>query len=439
MKLLTLWRHIRGSFWYLPALYSLVAFILAILTIRFDFFLSARPDILKYVPNLLLSDKGLAQTVLGSISSALLTMTTITFSSILVVLTTFLSNFSPRTLQNFITDHSTQRVLGSFVGGFVYSVILLLLLRETEEKTTFLSPSFAILVTIICLAAFIFFVHHTSNWIQVGHLIFRISSETKKVVEEKYSINETVEVKREEYDFESHEKHDPILIKAPETGYIEVINEAALLEVAVRNNGIIRIEKKQADFVNQGSPLFSVWNMADEGLENELSTYFSIGPTRSPYHNVEFGLKKLVEIALRAISPAVNDPNTAVNCIEQIGSILEGLGQKQLPKPLKYDKQGNLRLITKQLLFSDYLYLSFYQIRHYGQEDISIIRAILKALTVIAETNDSTIKNTVWEFTAYILEGIQDKKLISLDRRYLNDLLLILAKACKRQHEFKVL
>ncbi|HWO96318.1 MAG TPA: DUF2254 domain-containing protein [Bacillus sp. (in: firmicutes)] len=440
MKFIALWRNIRGSFWYLPTLYSVVAFILALLTIRFDFFVTSHPTVYAFVPNLLLSDKEMAQVVLSSISAALLTMTTITFSSILVVLTTFLSNFSPRTLQNFITDHSTQRVLGIFVGSFVYAVVLLLLLRETDDKSTFISPTFAIAVTILCLAVFIFFVHHTSLWIQVGNLIFNIAVEASTVIKERFPQKTSSSSDSwSETDFKEIEDLPAVKINSPSSGYIIMIDEKGLMDMAIERNCIIRIERRQPDFVDEDTPLFSVWNTTEEGLTEELYSLVSIGPQRAPYQDVEFGLRKLAEIALRAISPAVNDPNTAINSIEQIGNVLTRLGKKELPKPFRYDDKGQLRLIMEQPIFMDYLYASFYQIRHYSKEDISVIRAIVKTLTLIAESNDSDIQHTVWEFSTYIIEGIDLDSLLSLDKRYLNDLLLKLAKACGKQHEFKLL
>jgi uncharacterized membrane protein len=439
MKLLKVVINIRGSFWYLPTLYSIAAFILALLTVRFDFFMTAHKGLLKLVPALLLSNESLAQMLLSSISAALLTMTAISFSSILVVLTTFLSNFSPRTMQNYITDHSTQRVLGIFVGGFVYTVILLLLLKNTQNKSIFLSPSFAILVTFICLTAFIFFIHHTSKWIQVGILISSISSETEKLIKETFMNkvqDEGSNLNEANMDFFEDEK--PLQLKAELTGYINGIDEAALMKIATHYDSIVRLEKNRGDFVNSDSHLFSVWNGKSDEMIHEFNDCVSIEPSRAPYQDVEFGLRKLVEIALRAISPAVNDPNTAVNCIEEIGSLLSKLGKKQLPQTMKFDEFGKLRLISEQPLFSDYMYFSFYQIRHYGNEDISIVRSMLKAFIQIAEENDHDIREVVWEFSSYIMEGVELRNCLSLDRRYLNDLLLKLAKTCERQHEFSV-
>ncbi|KMJ58280.1 hypothetical protein AB685_10240 [Bacillus sp. LL01] len=114
--------RLRTSFWYLPSFYGGLAFLLAIGTLLLDNYLLSSTNAKNQIPAIFLSDIGLSQTILSSIASSLLTMTTITFSTILVVLTTYLSEFSPRALQNFITDHSTQRVLGIFTAGFIYCI-----------------------------------------------------------------------------------------------------------------------------------------------------------------------------------------------------------------------------------------------------------------------------------------------------------------------------
>ncbi len=135
--------RIRSSFWYIPSLYGVFAILLALLSVQFDQSITSIPLIDQKVHSIFFTDIGLARTILSTISASLLTMTTITFSTILLVLTTFLSEFSPRTLQNFISDHSTQRVLGIFVGGFIYSILLLLFLKDTT-RDIFIVPSFAV-------------------------------------------------------------------------------------------------------------------------------------------------------------------------------------------------------------------------------------------------------------------------------------------------------
>ncbi|MGM0873337.1 MAG: DUF2254 family protein [Bacillota bacterium] len=177
--------RVRTSFWYLPTVYGVIAFILAIFSMLLDRYL-ARQSFYSLIPEVFLSDIDLAQTILSSLSTSLLTMTTITFSSILVVLTTYLSQFSPRTLQNFITDHHTQRVLGIFIGGFIYTIILLLLVRKNDISTLFIVPTFAIFISIICLGMFVFFIHHVTTWIKVSNLIFHITTKTISAIHNQF-------------------------------------------------------------------------------------------------------------------------------------------------------------------------------------------------------------------------------------------------------------
>lgn len=170
--------RIKANFWITPSLYGIAAFVLATISTFLDRYLTAHKQWLKLVPSVFLTDKELAHTILSSVSNSLLTMTTITFSSVLVVLTTFVGQFSPRTIQNFNTDAKTQRVLGTFIGGYVYVLVLLIQVRSNQVSNTFIVPSLAIVVAFICLGMFVFLIHHVINWIKVGNLISNIAKKT---------------------------------------------------------------------------------------------------------------------------------------------------------------------------------------------------------------------------------------------------------------------
>ncbi|MCA1029460.1 DUF2254 domain-containing protein [Bacillus timonensis] len=438
MSLANILVRIRSSFWYLPCLYGFVALLLGIFSIKIDFYLSSQHELYHLLPDVLLSDIDLAQTILSSISASLLTMTTITFSTILVVLTTYLSQFSPRTLQNFITDHSTQRVLGIFVGGFIYSIVLLLLLKETDEQNLFFAPSFAVAIAIICLLVFIFFIHHVTSWIQVSNLIHDITSRTIQTIEKGYQNDKDVHKDAPWDDWEGEDiKHLPShQLSLPNSGYIRFIDVKGMVKQASKEDCIIRIEKKLGDYIDQDTPLLSIWKTNNKDVEGNYEKYISVGPEKAPIDDIQFGLTKLVEIALRALSPGINDPNTAINSIEQLGKILTKLGKKYLPRPYHNDEKRALRVILDKPTFNDYLYKSFYQIRHYGTEDISVLAAIIQALTLIAESNSKSVKDTVWEFSHYITEGINRDKLLSLDQKYLNNQLQTLARASGHSNDF---
>ena len=439
MTLENLTIRVRSSFWYLPCLYGIAALFAAYLTIKLDAIIGRNEVLYSQVPSIFLSDINLAQTILSSISASLLTMTTITFSTILVVLTTYLSQFSPRTLQNFITDHSTQRVLGIFVGGFIYAILLLLLLREDEFHTLFIVPVFAVIIAIVCLIVFVFFIHHVTTWIQVSNLIHDITVQTISSIEANFKDKDEVTPDPPWDDWESDEiKHiTPRIVTFNKTGYIQLIDVVALVEQARKDDSIIRIEKNLGDYIDQDTPLFSIWNFRQPLDINNYIKHITVGAEKAPIGDIQFGLTKLVEIALRALSPGINDPNTAVNSIEQLDKILTKLGKKHLPRPYHNDGDRNLRVIYEMPTYGDYLYRCFYQIRQYGSKDISVLVAIIKALTLIAEANSKDIKNIIWDFGRYIMEGVDQESFLSLDRKYIHEKLLTLAKATGQNHEIQ--
>lgn len=440
MSFTSLFLKIRSNFMYLPTLYGVVAFIIAILSIKLEAIIMKQKAIQHIIPSVLFTDIGVARTILSTISASLLTITTITFSTILVVLTTYLSNFSPRTLQNFITNHSTQRVLGMFVGGFVYSIVLLLILEDAGPDTRYIVPSFAITISIICLFVFVFFIHHVTSWIQVSNLIYNITQSTSKRIEKDLSDLNDVKEDSPWDDWESEEiKHIiPQPIYMNKVGYIQFIDINGIINQANRDDSIIRIERNINDFVDEETVILSMWSKKDANSFMDYEKFITIGSKQSPFHNIELGMSKIVEIAVRALSPAVNDPNTAINCIDNLGRILVKLCKKHLPKSYFNDQYRNLRVIFEQPTYSDYLYKSFSQILRYGVQDVTILLAIIKALTSIAESAPQSRK-IIWGFAQFVIEGINKEELLSLDRNYLNKRLKRLATTTGYPKDFKPL
>lgn len=424
--------RIKANFWITPSLYGIAAFVLATISTFLDRYLTAHKQWLKLVPSVFLTDKELAHTILSSVSNSLLTMTTITFSSVLVVLTTFVGQFSPRTIQNFNTDAKTQRVLGTFIGGYVYVLVVLIQVRSNQVSNTFIVPSLAIVVAFICLGMFVFLIHHVINWIKVGNLISNIAKKTMITIEERrLEQQKTPESKNEIHlDFGSKKT---IQIKSIKQGYIQYIELKHLTTLASKLNVIVKLEKAPGEYVEADTPLLTVINH-NQTLEHEKFLHcLFITNDQESIQDVKLGIQKLSEIALRAISPAINDPETAINCIEQLTQVFIKLGKSYSSSPYYCDEAGRIRVMLEKPSFMDYLYKAFYQIRHYGKEDVSVMSAVIKALTVIAETNRSAIKNDVWVFSSYIVEGLQKEEWLKMDKEFLNQLLKNLAKACEKK------
>ncbi|WP_064092343.1 DUF2254 domain-containing protein [Rossellomorea aquimaris] len=415
-----LFKKARKSFWFIPVVFSLFSLILAIITFYFDSWLSHNDYPL--FPKVLFSNFDLSTMIISTIASSIMTMTTITFSTIMVVLTTFLSQYSPRTLQNFINDRPTQRVLAIFVSGVVYCITLLILLRDESGQDLYISSAFAGIVAIVCLFVFVYFVHHVSNWVKVSNLIHNITIKTNKKIDTSYLFRKN-DVEKDEAPPELNdaffEDIEPIYISSKQTGYLQELDINGMIKKAAKDEAIIRMLKKPGEYLLEDTPVITVWTSNQEINKDSYLNFLIIGPDKEPIEDIELGIRKLVEIALRAISPAINDPNTAKNCIEEIGIILSKLAKHKLPSSYLSDENKVVRIILEQPTFVDYLYKSFYQLRHYGKHDISIITEMLGSLKMIAENNNEETKNIVWTFKNHILEGIDYSSLQSLDMQYL--------------------
>ncbi len=414
--------RIRESMWLRPVIYSVLAFLLALMVIYIDHNGLSQ----KVVPSFMLTSVDLAQTILGSLSGALLTMTTITFSTIMVVLTTYSSQFSPRTLNNFVEDPLTMRVLGIFMGGFVYSVLSLLFMSENWYESEVISASVGVVIAFICLGVFAYFIHNVATSIQVSTLIREITDGAMKVIKRQ---EQTLKSKftnviddREDADFTYEFVRD---VKCRGFGYVQLTDYHGLLKYASHHNIGVEANFLNGDFLTEDSIAFRVHHNGevDEDLDGILNQYLKLGKERSSIQDPEFALQKIVEVALRAISPAINDPNTARVCISYLGMALSHLCRIRSNGRYiaYYDEEMQPRIIGKQKRTMDILYLSFYQIIHYGSEDFSILTALIDAYLLIGRSADDSLKKSIWELYIYNMEKFNTNELKGLDQLYLNE------------------
>ncbi len=386
-----------------------------------------RIDIHQHIPSFLLTDRDTSRLILSALATSILTMTAITFSSIMVLLSTYLSQYSPRTLDNFLSDPITRRVLGVFIGSFFYFLLLLLWMNISDQASFLIVPTFSILVAALCLGFFVYFIHHVGTWIQVNNLIKNITDNCLVILEtyEQQSTNLKSTSSSPWSSWEDEEVRLKECRKAQsyQSGYIQHINLKMIIQLAQKDDLLIRMEKNIGDYIDKGSTLFLYWSLDDRKFS--IETYLEnirIGHNRTTEQDLEYGIQKLTEIALRAISPAVNDPYTAIVCIHRLGKVLSRLPQKSLEEPYFYDEKQNLRIILNKESFAHVLYKSFYQIRHYGRQDVSVLAAIFEALALIAEKSPKPpTQQTLWQFAEAICEGIDRSTLINMDKLYLNE------------------
>lgn len=409
MKNFTFW--IKEKLWVTPAIYSIFAVALSIIFFYVDLYLIDAFS--EYIPSILLTNVDLAKTIMGSLSGALLTMTTFTFSTILVVLTMYSSQFSPRTLKNFVHDRLTWRVLGVFLGGFIYNTLSLLFMRAHLYSHDVISTFIGIMIAFLCLATFAYFIHHISTTVQVGKLVIELVEDTERVVGK----------------FEELESHavDPAMgwkpdgikqtVMAGKAGFIGYIYFEKLGKFAEKNNLEIELLACIGEYVHENKPMVNVFGTDSEDFP--INEFFVIGEERTSEQDIEFAMQKLVEIALRAISPGINDPNTANDIIVRLGNLLGKIGNLYTGGMVFTDAQDKGRVLYPLPEFQEILYQIYYQLAYYGKDDISVLSAITDSLIVAAESTPKLRHEDLWKLQLYVLEGIDVAELKSLDRKFL--------------------
>ncbi|MAL97798.1 MAG: hypothetical protein CL583_05025 [Alteromonadaceae bacterium] len=387
---------IRDSFWFRPALYNLVAVLLAIAAVLLDLRLSEETRILGVASMSLERTTELVATLAG----AILTMTTITFSAILIVLTTYSSQFSPRVLQNFVANRATQHVLALFSSGFTYCVLVLLLVSEREAYKLLATPGVAIVWSLAGIAAFIFLLTHTTSWLQVNNLIGFIAAETEATM--RHMLGRKVNDRRCPVEAEdSRWCQAGLEISACKSGYVVMVGLEGLLKKAEQDGVIVRTEVAVGAFVAEGMPLMSLIGIGSHKPDYEAyRELIQLDIEPRPWEDIGFGLRKMAEIALRAISPSINDPYTAATAVQYLGSILIKLAARSPQNPGLANQHGTLRVLIREPDFEEYLLRAFQELRRYGSEDITTLAAILEALGWIARLSGHQWHDLLWGFGA---------------------------------------
>jgi uncharacterized membrane protein len=324
-----------------------------------------------------------AYVVLGTIGGSMITVVSVVYSILLVVLTFASSQFSPRVLVAFVEDRVSQTTLGVFVGTFTYCLLTLPAIRSQPKPFV---PSIAVVVAIVlavaCLACLLYFIHHIALSIQASQVVDRIARETERVVDELFP--RPWEGAPPEETTEALPGGTPIL--ATSSGYIRSMSGVDLLAAAWACDSVLRIDRQVGQFVMAGTPLLeaSPPGRTTEALRAACQKAFDIGPARTFEQDVEFGILQIVDIALKAISPAVNDPTTALTCIDQLGRILLRAALRQPPASTIRDSDGRPRVVLRRTSFPRLLDVAFSQIGHYGKADVAVPLRLMRVMGELA-------------------------------------------------------
>lgn len=387
-RLLYLWDSLRTSYWLVPAMMSIAAAGLAVGMITIDH------TVPENIADWWIYSGGAdgARSVLSTIAGSMITVAGVVFSITIVALSLASGQFGPRLLRNFIRDRSNQSVLGTFTGTYIYC---LLVLRTVvgEGKQAFvpgLAVAVGILLALASLGVLIHFIHHVAVTIQANKIIATVSQELHATIDRLWPdelgqdvIKDFEDAGRADLpdDFDS----DARTVAACGSGYVAAIELERLLWLAQEKEIVIRLLRRPGHFVITGNPVAAVWpgDRLDDDLARQINGTFLFEVQRTPYQDVEFTFEQLVEVAVRALSPGINDPFTAMTCIDWLSEALGRLARRSMPSPYLYDDEGKLRVVTHNVSFADVADVAFNQIRQYGRTSAAVMIRMLDAVSAV--------------------------------------------------------
>lgn len=375
------------------------------------------------VPKLILLSAEVSSTFLSNLSGVFLTVTTFTFTTILTVITHYSGNYSPRVVQNFIDKPKVLSLFGIFVGGFFYSVLSLFMLQNVELDQPVLSGTIGVLYAIASMVYFVLFVRRVLRDIKSVNLINDIYEEALALVEEETNRRE----QSQRYDHDSFTNN--IKVYADVTGYLYGVDYGRLMGYLKDIKCEFVIHKKIGEYIPKGMYIATLDYIEDEAMNRDesiefldnLSDTFILNKTKNDSQDYHNEITNLVEIALRAISPGINDPNTAINCISKI-SILLGTLFGNENNFIVAESNENAKIVYISYSVEEELYLTFYQLINYGKSDPSVAYAILEAIYLIYMISDEKAGDSIKEFFEQTYQICYTNMESEMDRQHLKSI-----------------
>lgn len=391
-----LWRHLRASYWFVPSLMMLAAMLLALTSVSLDGWLGN--GWLRDLEPILATQPEGARAVLSAIAGSMITVAGVTFSMTMVSVSFAAGQFGPRLIGNFMRDKANQVTLGVFLATFVYCLMVLGSVRNggpagdpspVQHFVPHLSILIALALALACVAVLIFFMHHVPETINVGRITSDLGRQLKRGLAELFPRSGEVSEVGDPEAGASRPAQAPSSppvwtlaapLRSTCDGYLQAVDLRAIVQCAARGDLVLRLEYRPGDFVNEGDVLLHALpaERAGEAASDVLRACFSFGRERTVEQNTLYLADQLVEIMGRALSPGMNDPYTAIDCIRWLGSALIEFAERDVAAPHLYDDEGRLRVYVHPIGFEQLAERVFDRSRQYVAGDLNACLAMIR-------------------------------------------------------------
>jgi uncharacterized membrane protein len=387
-----LWITLSSSLWFIPGAIVGVSVVLAVVLIE----VSERVDseALAELPRLFGAGAAGSRGMLSTIAGSVITVAGVTFSITIAALALASAQYTPRVLRTFMGDRANQVVLGTFVGVYSYCLVVLRTIRGGDEGT--FVPSIAVLggfvLALVSVGVLIFFIHHIAGALQASTILDRVRRTTEIALGDLFPDD----------DSESLDEDESVptatgngaawrALPAPRTGYVQSVDVGGLIAFAREHDVIVRMDRAVGDFVTADAPLLSLAPAEEEGADREPSTrhdvdtadtlrsLFTINAHRTVEQDPAFGILQIADIALKALSPGINDTTTAVTCVDHLGALLACAAKRRIGPRVREEPDG-VTVITAGPSFSGLVALAFDDIRRNASGNVTVLGRLFDAI-----------------------------------------------------------
>jgi uncharacterized membrane protein len=431
----TVWLNVQASLWFVPSLCVVLAVVLGFVMPEMD---HAIQDEDFSVPDLIFAGSADgARSVLSTISGSLVTIVGVLFSITIVVLQQAASQFTPRVMGNFIRQTGTQLTLGIYLGTFLYSLLVLRTVRgedsQAEEFIPRLSIAIALFLAAVCLGFLVYFIHHMATSLQASMVIANVNREFRDDVGPLYPEHIGQTARDEDRTLESFRRdYMPVptfRLMAKDSGYVLSVDDDTIVANVPETRGVA-ILPQIGDYVIRGTPIIEIGeirDLSDEQIRN-IRNGVELGTERSRFQDPLFSIRQLVDIALKALSPSINDPTTANNAISTLGDCIAMLADREFPDRVRViergedDNRSDVHVWTNRPPFGVYVEAAFTELRREALSNVAVTAHLVDTVGAIGDSIRLQSRcDELHQILTDVLRGLDDAGFDERDDTYLRE------------------
>ncbi|MBI4499255.1 MAG: DUF2254 domain-containing protein [Chloroflexi bacterium] len=383
-----LWDDALSTFWFVPALLVIMGAVLALGMLYADTVWG--PEFEQRVPYLFQGTADAGRSLLAAIAGSLITVVTLAFSVLIVALNQASTQFTPRVLRNFMSDRGNQVVLGSYLGAFAYALLVLRQIRSTAADVPAFVPPLAITgaiaLTLWCIGLLVYFFHHSARSLQAETILEEIHQALLDATERLYP---------DELGFPAAADHESLpdpppgaqleVVRTARAGYLRRLDVEQILGIAGPPVRLVRVVPQIGTYLPHGAVLAEVWaDPAPSAQEfSSVRNAFILGQEQTIRQDALFGIRQLVDIAVKALSPGINDPTTAEHALDRIGNVIGILAGRAFPRRRRMVPGAATIFWFERPDFADFVAAAFGQIRHAARGGVHPTRHLLTVLSAV--------------------------------------------------------